>query len=63
MGELIFGTGGNLGKFLGKAHRNGKKKSKSRAFATRAKKTSTWRVKGVVLKKDDFVQNSLFSVG
>ena len=38
MGELIFGTRGNLGKFLGKDHRNLKKKSKSRAFATRAKK-------------------------
>ena len=26
MGDLIFGSRGNLGKFLGKAHRNGKKK-------------------------------------
>ena len=25
MGDLIFGSRGNLGKFLGKAHRNGKK--------------------------------------
>ena len=26
VGDLIFGSRGNLGKFLGKAHRNGKRK-------------------------------------